>query len=55
MWSLWLFVSLGVVVGVVAGGWVRDKVLGLESNDIDIAIDNMTGEGFLNIAHDYFK
>lgn len=28
----------------VAGGWVRDKLLGLESNDIDIALDNMMGE-----------
>lgn len=27
----------------VAGGWVRDKLLGLQSNDIDIAIDNMLG------------
>ena len=26
-----------------AGGWVRDKLLGLESQDIDIAVDNMTG------------
>lgn len=39
----------------VAGGWVRDKVLGKESNDIDITIDNMTGECFLNLAHDYLK
>jgi tRNA nucleotidyltransferase/poly(A) polymerase len=27
----------------VAGGWVRDKMLGKESDDIDIAIDKMTG------------
>lgn len=26
-----------------AGGWVRDKLLGTQSADIDIAIDNMTG------------
>ena len=25
----------------VCGGWVRDKLLGLHSNDIDINIDNM--------------
>ena len=31
----------------VAGGWVRDKVLGKESHDIDITLDNMTGEEFL--------
>ncbi|KAJ2334605.1 CCA tRNA nucleotidyltransferase, mitochondrial [Coemansia sp. RSA 2681] len=27
----------------IAGGWVRDKLLGLESHDIDIAIDHMSG------------
>lgn len=30
----------------VAGGWVRDKLLGKESDDIDIAIDKMTGAQF---------
>ncbi|KAL8639783.1 MAG: hypothetical protein Q9226_008830, partial [Calogaya cf. arnoldii] len=25
------------------GGWVRDKLLGVGSKDIDIAIDSMTG------------
>jgi len=29
-----------------AGGWVRDKLLGIESNDIDTAINCMTGETF---------
>lgn len=29
-----------------AGGWVRDKLLGLESHDIDVAINNMTGVTF---------
>lgn len=27
----------------VAGGWVRDKLYGKESNDIDIALDDMKG------------
>jgi tRNA nucleotidyltransferase (CCA-adding enzyme) len=27
----------------VAGGWVRDKLLGLESQDMDIAIDKTSG------------
>ena len=30
----------------VAGGWVRDKLLGLDSDDIDIALDNVSGVEF---------
>lgn len=31
----------------IAGGWVRDRLLGLEGkDDIDIALDNMTGSEF---------
>jgi tRNA nucleotidyltransferase/poly(A) polymerase len=30
----------------VAGGWVRDKLLGKQSDDIDIALDNLTGRQF---------
>jgi tRNA nucleotidyltransferase (CCA-adding enzyme) len=29
-----------------AGGWVRDKLLGIESHDIDTAVNVMTGEAF---------
>lgn len=29
-----------------AGGWVRDKLLGVQSHDIDTAINVMTGEAF---------
>ncbi|KAI0506139.1 hypothetical protein F5B22DRAFT_639458 [Xylaria bambusicola] len=29
-----------------AGGWVRDKLLGIESHDIDTAVNTMTGEAF---------
>jgi tRNA nucleotidyltransferase/poly(A) polymerase len=39
----------------VAGGWVRDKLMGKESNDIDIAVDNMTGEAFANLVNDYMR
>jgi tRNA nucleotidyltransferase (CCA-adding enzyme) len=28
----------------VAGGWVRDKLMGKESEDIDIALDDISGE-----------
>lgn len=36
----------GPVVLRWAGGWVRDKLLGLQSHDIDVAINNMTGKDF---------
>jgi hypothetical protein len=29
-----------------AGGWVRDKLLGKDSKDIDIALDNLMGKDF---------
>lgn len=34
----------------IAGGWVRDKLLGLQSHDIDIAIDNMSGLAFAKLV-----
>ena len=34
----------------VAGGWVRDKILGIPSDDIDISVDSMTGQQFLNMT-----
>lgn len=37
----------------VAGGWVRDKLLSKPSDDIDIAIDKMTGQAFVNKAIEY--
>jgi tRNA nucleotidyltransferase/poly(A) polymerase len=37
----------------VAGGWVRDKLLGKTSHDIDIAINNMSGEQFANLVVQY--
>lgn len=30
----------------LAGGWVRDKLLGVASHDVDVAIDDTTGEAF---------
>lgn len=35
----------GTVVRV-AGGWVRDKLLGLSNDDIDLAVDNCSGVAF---------
>ncbi len=37
----------------VAGGWVRDKILGLSSDDIDIALENMTGKQFVDYIKQY--
>jgi tRNA nucleotidyltransferase (CCA-adding enzyme) len=34
----------------VAGGWVRDKVLGKESDDIDLALDDISGKDFCLIV-----
>ncbi|KAK0735682.1 hypothetical protein B0T21DRAFT_402372 [Apiosordaria backusii] len=36
-----------------AGGWVRDKLLGIESHDIDTAINNLTGEAFVGKLREY--
>ncbi|BCS19829.1 tRNA adenylyltransferase [Aspergillus puulaauensis] len=37
------------------GGWVRDKLLGVESHDIDVAINNMTGYQFGNLLIEYLE
>ncbi|CAI5759426.1 unnamed protein product [Candida verbasci] len=39
----------------ITGGWVRDKLLGNESHDIDIAINHLTGEEFANGLQEYLK
>lgn len=39
----------------VAGGWVRDKLLGRDNKDIDIAIDNMSGADFANAVVKYMQ
>ena len=36
----------------VVGGWVRDKMLGTKSDDIDLMVDNMSGEAFAKILAD---
>eukprot|EP01031_Cornospumella_fuschlensis_P005036 gene5036-6298_t len=35
----------------VAGGWVRDKLLGKQSQDIDIALDDLSGVEFANLVN----
>ena len=36
----------------VAGGWARDKLLGLTCGDIDIALDNIMGEEFAKLVRE---
>lgn len=39
----------------ITGGWVRDKLLGNESNDLDIAINVLSGEEFASILLEYLN
>ncbi|PVV04549.1 hypothetical protein BB560_000953 [Smittium megazygosporum] len=39
----------------IAGGWVRDKLLGKDSNDIDIAIDKLTGFEMATFVNEYLE
>lgn len=39
----------------VAGGWVRDKILGLSSDDIDIALNDCNGVDFAKWVNDYMS
>src|SRR5690606_15641028 len=39
----------------VAGGWVRDKLLGTQSHDIDIAVDNMSGLAFVKLICEFME
>ena len=39
----------------VAGGWVRDKILGLSSDDIDVALDDCNGVDFAKWINDYMS
>ncbi|KFY47092.1 hypothetical protein V494_00181 [Pseudogymnoascus sp. VKM F-4513 (FW-928)] len=39
----------------VTGGWVRDKLLGIQSSDIDIALSTMTGAQFVNVLTDFYS
>ena len=37
----------------MVGGWLRDKLFGLESDDIDISLDNISGLKFAKMVQDY--
>ena len=37
----------------MAGGWVRDKILGLQSADVDVALDRTSGTEFANLVSSY--
>ncbi|KAH9254121.1 hypothetical protein BASA81_007996 [Batrachochytrium salamandrivorans] len=37
----------------IAGGWVRDKLLNKDCHDIDIALDDCSGEEFANKVNEY--
>lgn len=39
----------------VAGGWVRDKILGHESHDIDLVVNNMKGQAFAEAVNRYLS
>ena len=38
-----------------AGGWVRDKLMKKESDDIDIALDNVSGQDFGEAVNQYLE
>lgn len=39
----------------VAGGWVRDKIIGKHTHDVDIAIDTLSGVEFATLVQEYLK
>jgi hypothetical protein len=39
----------------IAGGWVRNKLMGLESDDIDISTDGLPGEELASMIQGYVQ
>ncbi|KRH95124.1 tRNA nucleotidyltransferase/poly(A) polymerase [Pseudoloma neurophilia] len=47
-------ITLPKVTPRIAGGWVRDKLLGKDSNDIDITLDTISGIDFANGLKNFY-
>lgn len=39
----------------IAGGWVRDKLMGRVSHDIDVVLDTMKGAEFASVLNEYMQ
>jgi hypothetical protein len=39
----------------IAGGWVRDKLLGISSDDVDLAVNHFTGVQFAGLLQEYHE
>ncbi|CAO3646439.1 unnamed protein product [Mucor fragilis] len=47
--------ELPIIESRIAGGWVRDKLLGKECHDLDIAINDMMGYEFATYVNKYLE
>lgn len=47
--------ELPPIVSRIAGGWVRDKLLGKECHDLDIAVNDMMGFEYATYVNKYLE
>lgn len=47
--------ELPLIVSRIAGGWVRDKLLGKECHDLDVAINDMMGFEYATYVNQYLE
>lgn len=47
--------DLPPIVSRIAGGWVRDKLLGMECHDLDIAVNDMMGYEYATYVNTYLE